>query len=67
MTTLDQFRRAYYAKLISHDPDYDRDRSGPHMRRTVVKARTWQEAADFAGAGSVWQVAAVNRCLPSEL
>ena len=67
--TIDQFRRAWYAAHVSHDPDYDRDRHRSSWRGTALTARTWQQIIERTSNHSrgSWQTAAVNHCLPSQL
>ena|GEM_PF-5504543 len=65
--TLEQFRRAWYRANVSHDPDYERDtgRLRSRWRGTVLTARTWRDMIERTSG--VWQTAACNECLPSQL
>ena len=72
MTTLEQFKQAWYAAHVSHSPNYARDRAQHRRNRgmaswrgSVLTAKTWEQAVDRSKG--IWQQAAVNRCLPSEL
>ena len=64
-TTLEVYKRAWYAAHVSHDPDYARDRESRRWHRTVLTARDW--ATVISRTTGNWQIAAVNRCLPWEL
>jgi len=65
--TLEQFKHAWYAAHVSHDPNYDRDRHRPLRRGTVMTARTWEQVIERTNSQGNWQAAAVNHCLPSQL
>jgi hypothetical protein len=65
MVTLDQFRRAWYKAHVSHDPRYSRDRQSSKWRGTVLRATTWAHVIGRSDGN--WKIAAINRCLPSQL
>jgi len=64
-TTISNFKRAWYASKVSHDPNFDRDKTAKQWRNTVMTARTWRQIADRTTGK--WQTAAVNQCLPSQV
>ena len=64
-TTIEEFKRTWYAAHVSHDPNYDRDRLKIDWQGTVLTARTWRQIADRTTGK--WQAAAVNECLPNQL